>query len=142
MFAVLDPETQAEQHSEYMKKIFFICLIGVILTNAVSFCMENLKRYMGVDVVKKTLTKIMKAPINLFFDVTPLGKILQIFNEDMNVFKGEIVMPMEHCANMATHMFVVVSLMFAVGDWEVLVSFTVLSFFIYSICKPWDATHN
>lgn len=30
------------------------------------------------------LTRIMKAPVNLFFDVTPNGSIMKRFSEDMN----------------------------------------------------------
>ena len=43
---------------------------------------------MGREIHLSTLRKILLAPINLFFDVTPIGKILQIFTKDMNVFSG------------------------------------------------------
>ena len=84
----------------------------------------------------------MKAPINLFFDVTPLGKILQIFTEDMHCFKGEIVMPLEHCMNMITHMFVVVSLMFSIADWEVLIGFTILAICMRYATMPYWVADN
>lgn len=37
-----------------------------------------------------TIAKIIKAPINLFYDVTPIGKITQRVNDDMSVFDEEI----------------------------------------------------
>jgi len=33
----------------------------------------------------KMLNKVLSAPINLFYDVTPIGKILNRFSKDLNV---------------------------------------------------------
>jgi len=41
---------------------------------------------MGVDIHQSTLQKILFAPVNLFFDVTPIGRLLKIFTVDMKVF--------------------------------------------------------
>jgi len=57
------------------------------------------------------------APVNLFFDVTPVGKILKIFNEEINIFKGQLFEPLKHCIGMGSHVVVVVSVMFAVGGY-------------------------
>ena len=37
---------------------------------------------------KETLKKMIFAPVNLFFDITPLGKIYQIFINEMHVVYG------------------------------------------------------
>ena len=43
----------------------------------------------GFNVEKETLTKMIFAPVNLFFDITPLGKIYQIFINEMHAIYGE-----------------------------------------------------
>lgn len=37
------------------------------------------------------LNKIMNAPINLYFDVTPIGRILNRFSKDLNVLETQII---------------------------------------------------
>jgi len=37
------------------------------------------------------LERVLKAPINLFFDVTPIGKILNRFSNDLNVLDGSLM---------------------------------------------------
>ena len=39
------------------------------------------------------LGRLMKAPINLFYDVTPSGKLISRFSEDLNIYRGELF----HC---------------------------------------------
>ena len=36
------------------------------------------------------IVKVLKAPINLFFDVTPIGRILNRFSKDMQVLDNEM----------------------------------------------------
>ena len=43
----------------------------------------------GFVVEKETLRKMIFAPVNLFFDITPLGKIYQIFINEMHAIYGE-----------------------------------------------------
>ena len=69
-----------------MKQIFYTAILGVVTRNLIDFVIRHKKRYMGADVHRSILEKILLAPVNLFFDVTPIGKILQIFTEDMSVF--------------------------------------------------------
>ena len=85
-YAATDPETQGSVHHQFMKKIFFVSLVGIAIQIAKSFYLRQRKRYMGVKVHQDTLSRIMKAPVNLFFDVTPIGRILRIFTVDMSVF--------------------------------------------------------
>ena len=97
---------------------------------------------MGRDIHESTLSKILLAPINLFFDVTPIGKILQIFTEDMNVFSGEILEPLRHCMNMFSHIFVVFSIIFTIGSWEIYVGFAVMVLIMSKLIKPYLTADN
>lgn len=65
---------------------------------------------------KKTLKRVLLAPVNIFFDVTPVGKILNIFTSKMNVFYGEIIEPLNHMMNMTSHVLVVFYFLFSVGN--------------------------
>jgi ATP-binding cassette, subfamily C (CFTR/MRP), member 1 len=38
----------------------------------------------------KMLNKVLSAPINLFYDVTPIGKILNRFSKDLNVIDTKL----------------------------------------------------
>ena len=81
----------------------------------------------------------MLAPVNLFFDVTPIGKILQIFTEDMNVFQGEIIQPIRRCMVMFAHVLVVYSILFVIGSWEVVFGTIAIMRFMSRYVKPFMA---
>ena len=57
---------------------------------AVDVFMSRKGKEMGRNIHQSLLSKVMNAPINLFFDVTPVGKIFQRFSEDIHVFNGAI----------------------------------------------------
>jgi ABC-type multidrug transport system fused ATPase/permease subunit len=37
--------------------------------------------------------KVMDAPINLYFDVTPIGRILNRFSKDLSVMEQQVMWP-------------------------------------------------
>ena len=43
---------------------------------------------MAKNIHQELLTRVMKAPINLFFDTTSLGRITVRFSNDIEIFKG------------------------------------------------------
>ena len=53
------------------------------------FVRANLQVFAGLKVGKKLhnilIAYVFRAPINLFFDVTPIGKILNRFSKDLAV---------------------------------------------------------
>lgn len=46
------------------------------------------------------VNRIMCAPVNLFFDVTPNGSIMKRFTDDMNVIE-HIVRSIDHCCEIS-----------------------------------------
>lgn len=66
-----------------MTKIVFLITIGHCVRQYIVRCLiaNTLEK-----VHKEVLTKIIRAPINNFFDVTPTGSILNRFNGDMEHF--------------------------------------------------------
>ena len=42
---------------------------------------------LGVKVHSEALEKVMHGSVNKYFDVTPVGRIIQKFNTEVNIFK-------------------------------------------------------
>ena len=59
-----------------MKRVCIILSCLVFLHSLRDYWLQTKKRYMGYEIVTCTIKKVLKAPVNLFFDVTPIGKIL------------------------------------------------------------------
>ena len=69
-----------------MTRIAMIGLLWLIVDTVYERIYDWRKTVIRHNVHKETLKTVLLAPINLFFDVTPLGKIIAIFTEDLNVF--------------------------------------------------------
>ena len=80
----------------------------------------------------ETLKRILLAPVNMFFDVTPIGKILGIFSDDITVFYGRILDAPNHMMEMLSHVIVVLSIMGMICDWYI---FVILGFMVYLMTK-------
>ena len=74
--------------------------------------------------------------------MTPIGKILQIFSEDMEVFQGHLIDPLMRCLNMASHVVVVGTIMFKVGGCEVYIGLSIIALLMYKIAKPYLHADN
>ena len=92
--------------------------------------------------VQSTLEKVLLAPVNLFFDVTPVGKILKIFNEEINIFRGQIFEPFKHCVGMASHVVVVCSCMFTIGVYETLIGLLLMGAVMSYVVPPYISADN
>ena len=69
-----------------MTRIACIGFLGLVLDTAYERFYDWRKTVIRHSVHRETLKSVLLAPINLFFDVTPLGKIISIFTEDLDVF--------------------------------------------------------
>ena len=61
----------------YISLLFAILIVSH--TAFVSLRDQKLNKRLSQGIMKSTLVKVLNAPINLFFDVTPVGKIINIF---------------------------------------------------------------
>ena len=75
-------------YGEYMTRILVVSLLSIVLNKVRDLVFHRVKRSIGRDVHRVTLRRVLLAPVNIFFDVTPLGKIIKIFQSDLNVFYG------------------------------------------------------
>ena len=92
-------------------------MIGLFLRSVHRHVFENRKRDVGRHVHKDTLKRILLAPVNTFFDVTPIGKIMQIFTEDLSVFYGRILDAPNHIMYLLCEMIVSLSIIFSIGGY-------------------------
>ena len=83
-------EDQKDKFTFYFWMIFGLNLLSAILI----FIRANFQVYAGLKVGKKLhnqlIAYVFRAPINLFFDVTPIGKILNRFSKDIAVIDEQI----------------------------------------------------
>ena len=66
--------------------MYFLAILKIMVSTFNSFNISKTTRKIGEKAHQTSLAKVLCAPVNNFFDVTPIGKVLRIFNEDMNVF--------------------------------------------------------
>ena len=81
---------------------------------------------MGTEIVSSTLRKVLLAPVNLFFDITPVGKILNIFQSEIHIFRHHLFDPLQHIVGMCSHVVLVCSVMLSLGFWESIIGFTII----------------
>ena len=77
------------------------------------------------------LAKVMNAPINLYFDVTPIGRILNRFSKDLNVLETQLLWPLGGFLAMAYQGLSVLIIATIVVKWILLL----LPFLIYLVIK-------
>lgn len=137
------PEVQSAEYASYMKRIAGIGMLGLILHKIKDIIFQKVKRSIGRDVHKVTLRRVLLAPVNTFFDVTPLGKIVQIFMSDLNVFYGQVLDAPRGCFEMLSHVFVVFSAMFAIGSPYIMIPFLAVMMYLgRQVSKPYTHADN
>ena len=101
------------------------------------------KKQIGRNMHKKILKSVLYAPVNIFFDVTPIGKILSIFNSDLAVFYGGLLGPLHHIFEMLSHVFLVLTSFYAIGNFSVTVmTFIIMLYLMRKISKPFVSADN
>ena len=78
----------------------------------------------------------MHAPVNLFFDVTPLGKVLKIFNSEINRFSEGLYHPLINLPYLICHVLLVVKLMLQLGSFDILILLSVTAWLGYQVALP------
>ena len=100
------------------------------------------KRLLGKNIHNEALTKVMLAPINNFFNVTPLGTILKRFREDMSVFRERLLDAPIFMSDMGSHFFHMFFLWAAVGSYLGIIGTAVIFYGVYLVAKPFVSADN
>ena len=89
-WAYASPAEQQDRFSYYVTIIF----VFTTLTSVLVFCRVTTLVCSFLHVAQKIHNKyleiVFKAPINLFFDVTPIGKILNRFSKDLSTIDEDL----------------------------------------------------
>ena len=126
-----------------MKTIAIVSFVGLTLGTIRDIIITRMKREVGRGVNRETLKSVLHAPVNLFFDVTPVGKILNIFTTSLFVFYGAIIEPIKRMINMSTHVLVVFYFLFTIGNWCILLPVLgIMLILMYRISKPFFHCDN
>lgn len=125
-----------------MRKAAIATTISVLLANVREVVVKRHERHMGGDIVKVTLRRVLFAPVNTFFDVTPIGKILKIFQEEINIFRDRMFHPLKRITDMSAHVVVVLSTMMLVGPWETIIALAIGAYIWRMIIPPFNAADN
>lgn len=141
-YANEDPEQQANEQLAYLRKSGLFTVLCVFMGTFNSLMMRWVGRRIGQGIFKETLRKVLLAPVNTFFDVTPVGKILKIFQEEINIFNEGLLSPFEYMSDSVSHVVVVSSFMFALGFWETLAGFTVLALLLQRVVPYYLSSDN
>ena len=116
-------------------------LIGALAGFGIEAFVDIKANSMGKNVHETLLGKVMSAPINLFFDITPVGKVFQRFSEDLHVFDGEVFHGFRRIFGCVTYLFFLFSMLLRFSGW--LVVFTVLFICMsYYVVKPFICVDN
>ena len=75
--------------------------------------------------------------------MTPIGKIMRIFTEDLNVFYGRILDAPKGIMELLISIFVSLSIMFSIGGYEYVIPTILLMFMImYQLSVPFGMIDN
>ena len=91
-WADASPEDQTKFYFEFTSKLATVGIVGLALRNTKDYIYNARKKGIGRDVHQKTLSTVLFSTVNTFFDVTPIGKILQIFTEDLEVLRARVAL--------------------------------------------------
>ncbi|KAM8907839.1 LOW QUALITY PROTEIN: ATP-binding cassette sub-family C member 9 [Spinachia spinachia] len=83
------PPPAAEDDSHYLPVFIILCAAGITLCLITSLTVEFLGLSAATNLHHNLLNKIIHAPIR-FFDITPLGQILNRFSADTNIIDQHI----------------------------------------------------
>ena len=111
-------------------------ILLVSFTNIQSIAVTRWDRGMGRGMVYSTLKHVLLAPVNLFFDVTPLGKILGIFQYEINIFREKLFHPLRYCVTPAITFIYYLALMMELGLVETMICLLIFSYLFVYISKP------
>ena len=91
---------------------------------------------------RELIYRVFQAPVNLFFDVTPLGKILLIFNEDLQKFNNLAIECTRRNLEMLAHLVVVLWILLSLSDWYIYLILAFMVYMIYIVAYPYMCADN
>ena len=124
-----------------MKSIILIASLIAILESFKVLVMTTINFRLSHGFHSTIMKKVMNAPINTFFDITPVGKILVRFSKDLDVFKGPLFWACFNFFNKICHITSTIAVLAYVSSWNFIpISIIALLFSRFAI--PYLAIDN
>jgi len=78
------PEEQQEKWTQNILTVLGFTIAGCLVESVVQNTTKDLVRSTYKGFFSMMLEKVMHAPINLYFDVTPISRVTKSFSEDIH----------------------------------------------------------
>ena len=124
-----------------MIRIVTIATFGALFLCCKVLLLAKMNADMSKGFHTDIMYKVMNAPVNTFFDVTPVGKILVRFSKDLEVFKGGLFWSISHLMNMIFRVGAVVFFLLWVNPINVIFIAAVAALFAH-FTKPYMSADN
>ena len=82
-----------------------------------SYYMGYRNRELGTKVHKMALDKVMHGSVNKYYDVTPIGRVIQKFNNEIHVFKGGLLRQVQETFNSLSKVIFQFGFLCTVSNW-------------------------
>ena len=122
---------QLENSSSFAVTLFGIVCFQAVLEYLKQIVMNRICQQAKKKMFSDLLTTVFKAPINLFFDVTPTGTILKRFSDDVWGIEW-IIHHYNHLQNMINTVLCTLVMVYLV-DWKILLLAPIMMFQLYRI---------
>lgn len=93
--------------------------------------MDYRNRNLGTKVHGMALDKVMHGSVNKYFDVTPVGRVIRKFNQELRVFRGGLLSSFQSCFRGMSKMVFQFGFLLTVSHW----SFALLAFVIVCVAR-------
>lgn len=100
------------------------------------FIKDTKKRGMGKDTHREVMSIVFDAPINLFFDVTPIGLIINRIRGDIHVFRGCLIEVPGWICDMSSHFIYILLLFISMNSFELVLTLLIVYWLIYKVAMP------
>ena len=125
-WAKVKPEKQLANMPTAMKEILVATAGKEILGQGKKYQMDYRNRNLGTKVHQVALDKVMHGSVNKYFDVTPVGRVVQKFNNELGVFRGGLLSSFQSVFNAVSKACFQFGFLLTVSNW----SFALLAFVI------------
>lgn len=120
------PEKQLANMPKAMKDILGATAGKELLSEGKKYAMDYRNRNLGTKVHAMALDKVMHGSVNKYFDVTPVGRVIRKFNQELGVFRGGLLSSFQTVFSGMSKMFFQFGFLLTVSHW----SFALLAFVI------------
>jgi ABC-type multidrug transport system fused ATPase/permease subunit len=124
---------QKENYNEFTLTLISLAFMSAIAIFTRSMFVTCMTYTAGKKIHREMLQHVLNAPINLFFDVTPTGLIVNRFSKDISTIEGIFmtIMWIHVCAYQVISIIVVIIL----ANWYLLLIFPFMLYYLVKIYK-------